>query len=168
MAGAIGRSEGTGRVGSAQQAQRFRPISATNQALLTSPRRANTKATTTRAKRARPVGTGPPFMFACAKLTSWGHIERPSDSVKYPATRSQTALIDDSIAFAAMPGEPFVEFQMRLRAKSPVPASFLIGYTNGYFACFPPSPPPRAADTGPIRPSIQPKWASVNGCLTPR
>ena len=44
---------------------------------------------------------------------------------------------DDAIAFAGMPGEPFVEFQMQLRAQSPVPASFLIGYTNGYFAYFP-------------------------------
>jgi hypothetical protein len=36
-----------------------------------------------------------------------------------------------------MPGEPFVEFQMQLRAKSPRPNSFLLGYTNGYFAYFP-------------------------------
>ena len=48
-----------------------------------------------------------------------------------------TLLINDEIAIAGMPGEPFVEFQMQLRAKSPVPASFLMGYTNGYFAYFP-------------------------------
>ena len=36
-----------------------------------------------------------------------------------------------------MPGEPFVEFEMQLRSKSPLPDSFLIGYTNGYFAYFP-------------------------------
>jgi hypothetical protein len=35
------------------------------------------------------------------------------------------------------PSEPFVEFQMQLRAKSPLPNSFLLGYTNGYFAYFP-------------------------------
>jgi len=56
------------------------------------------------------------------------------DDMELPVT---TLLIDDSIAFAGMPGEPFVEFQMQFRAKSPVPASFLIGYTNGYFAYFP-------------------------------
>jgi hypothetical protein len=56
------------------------------------------------------------------------------DNMELPVT---TLLIDDSIALAGMPGEPFVEFQMQLRAKSPVPASFLIGYTNGYFAYFP-------------------------------
>ena len=56
------------------------------------------------------------------------------DDMQLPVT---TLLIDDSIALAGMPGEPFVEFQMQLRAKSPVPASFLMGYTNGYFAYFP-------------------------------
>ena len=56
------------------------------------------------------------------------------DDMQLPVT---TLLIDDSIALAGMPGEPFVEFQMQLRAQSPVAASFLIGYTNGYFAYFP-------------------------------
>jgi hypothetical protein len=41
------------------------------------------------------------------------------------------------LAFVGMPGEPFVEFQMQLRAKSPLPNSFLLGYTNGYFAYLP-------------------------------
>ncbi len=41
------------------------------------------------------------------------------------------------LAFVGMPGEPFVEFQMQLRAKSPIPNSFLLGYTNGYFAYLP-------------------------------
>ena len=56
------------------------------------------------------------------------------DNMELPST---TLLIGDSIAFVGMPGEPFLEFQMQLRAKSPVAASFLIGYTNGYFAYFP-------------------------------
>jgi hypothetical protein len=41
------------------------------------------------------------------------------------------------MAFVGFPGEPFVEFQMQWRAKSPVPASFFLGYTNGYFAYLP-------------------------------
>ncbi len=41
------------------------------------------------------------------------------------------------LAFVGFPGEPFVEFQMQLRAKSPLPNSFLLGYTNGYFAYLP-------------------------------
>jgi hypothetical protein len=44
---------------------------------------------------------------------------------------------DRDLSFVGMPGEPFVEFQMQLRAKSPLPNSFLIGYTNGYFAYLP-------------------------------
>jgi neutral ceramidase len=44
---------------------------------------------------------------------------------------------DQDLAFVGMPGEPFVEFQMQLRAKSPLPHSFLLGYTNGYFAYLP-------------------------------
>jgi hypothetical protein len=44
---------------------------------------------------------------------------------------------DQDLAFVGMPGEPFVEFQMELRAKSPIPNSFLLGYTNGYFAYLP-------------------------------
>lgn len=45
---------------------------------------------------------------------------------------------DRDLAFVGFPGEPFVEFQMQLRAKSPLPNSFLLGYTNGYFAYLPP------------------------------
>jgi neutral ceramidase len=56
------------------------------------------------------------------------------DDMQLPVT---TLLLDDAIAIAGMPGEPFVEFQMQFRAKSPIPASFLLGYTNGYFAYFP-------------------------------
>jgi hypothetical protein len=44
---------------------------------------------------------------------------------------------DRDLAFVGLPGEPFVEFQMQLRTKSPLPNSFLLGYTNGYFAYFP-------------------------------
>ncbi len=34
-------------------------------------------------------------------------------------------------AFAGMPAEPFVEFQMNLRARSPLPYTFFLGYCNG-------------------------------------
>jgi hypothetical protein len=44
---------------------------------------------------------------------------------------------DRNLAFVGFPGEPFVEFQMQLRTKSPLPNSFLLGYTNGYFAYLP-------------------------------
>jgi hypothetical protein len=44
---------------------------------------------------------------------------------------------ESDLAFVGMPGEPFVEFQMQLRTKSPLRNSFLLGYTNGYFAYLP-------------------------------
>ncbi len=57
-----------------------------------------------------------------------------ADNMRLPVT---TLIVNRDLAFVGMPGEPFVEFQMQLRAKSPLPNSFLIGYTNGYFAYFP-------------------------------
>ena len=56
------------------------------------------------------------------------------EKMELPVT---TVLLNQDLAFVGMPGEPFVEFQMQLRAKSPLPNSFLLGYTNGYFAYFP-------------------------------
>ena len=41
------------------------------------------------------------------------------------------------LAFLALPGEPFVELQLDLNARSPVPHTFLLGYTNGYCGYFP-------------------------------
>jgi len=57
-----------------------------------------------------------------------------AENMELPVT---TVLLNQDLAFVGMPGEPFVEFQMQLRAKSPLSNSFLIGYTNGYFAYFP-------------------------------
>jgi hypothetical protein len=57
-----------------------------------------------------------------------------ADHMQLPVT---TLLINHDLAFVGMPGEPFVEFQTQLRSRSPLPNSFLIGYTNGYFAYFP-------------------------------
>jgi len=56
------------------------------------------------------------------------------ENMELPVT---TVLLNQDLAFVGMPGEPFVEFQMQLRAKSPLPNSFLLGYTNGYYAYFP-------------------------------
>ncbi len=57
-----------------------------------------------------------------------------AENMQLPVT---TLVLNRDLAFVGMPGEPFVEFQMQLRAKSPLPNSFLLGYTNGYFAYFP-------------------------------
>jgi len=48
-----------------------------------------------------------------------------------------TVLINKQIAIATIPGEPFVDFQMNWRERSPVPTAILMGYTNGYYGYFP-------------------------------
>ena len=48
-----------------------------------------------------------------------------------------TVLIDRRLAIAAMPGEPFVEFQTQWRARCPVRDCLFLGYTNGYFGYLP-------------------------------
>jgi len=57
-----------------------------------------------------------------------------AQDMRMPVT---TFLLNRDLAFVGFPGEPFVEFQMQLRTKSPLPNSFLLGYTNGYFAYLP-------------------------------
>lgn len=48
-----------------------------------------------------------------------------------------TVLINRQIALVAMPGEPFVEFQVGWRNRCPVRSAFFLGYTNGYYDYFP-------------------------------
>jgi neutral ceramidase len=48
-----------------------------------------------------------------------------------------TLVINREIALAGMPGEPFVEFGLNFRDRSPLKTSFFAGYANGYFGYFP-------------------------------
>ncbi len=48
-----------------------------------------------------------------------------------------TFLINNEIALTGMPGEPFVDFQIGLRQRSPARSNFFVGYSNGYVAYFP-------------------------------
>ena len=48
-----------------------------------------------------------------------------------------TLLINDEIALMGMPGEPFVDFALDFRERSPVSAAFFVGYANGYYGYFP-------------------------------
>lgn len=48
-----------------------------------------------------------------------------------------TVVVDDNLALVGMPGEIFVQFQLQLKDESPIPNTFLVGYTNGYHAYFP-------------------------------
>jgi hypothetical protein len=48
-----------------------------------------------------------------------------------------TLVINRQIAIAGMPGEPFVEFGLSFRDRSPLRSSFFAGYCNGYHGYFP-------------------------------
>lgn len=75
-----------------------------------------------------------------ARHTSSGIARRlVAQDMKMPVTTFLLNLgsPDRDLAWVGFPGEPFVEFQMQLRTKSPSPNSFLIGYTNGYFGYLP-------------------------------
>ena len=52
-------------------------------------------------------------------------------------TELSMAVINREIALVGMPGEIFVDFQLELKRRSPVAATFLLGYTNGYLGYFP-------------------------------
>jgi neutral ceramidase len=48
-----------------------------------------------------------------------------------------TLVINRQIALVGLPGEPFVALQLLLKQRSPLAATFLCGYTNGYIGYFP-------------------------------
>jgi len=56
------------------------------------------------------------------------------DPILAPVT---TLVINRQIALVGLPGEPFVGLQLSLKQRSPAPATFMCGYTNGYIAYFP-------------------------------
>jgi neutral ceramidase len=60
-----------------------------------------------------------------------GYLTAPLDC---PVT---TLLINRQIALVGMPGEPFVEFGLAFRDRSPAAFSFFAGYANGYHGYFP-------------------------------
>jgi len=53
------------------------------------------------------------------------------------ATPVTTLVINKQIAIVGLPGEPFVGLQLLLKQRSPLAATFLCGYTNGYYGYFP-------------------------------
>jgi len=46
-------------------------------------------------------------------------------------------VLNDDLAFAFMPGEIFVQYQLELKQSSPLRNTFLCGYANGFYAYFP-------------------------------
>ena len=57
-----------------------------------------------------------------------------NDPISAPVS---TLVINRQIALVGLPGEPFVGLQLMLKQRSPLAATFLCGYTNGYVGYFP-------------------------------
>lgn len=53
------------------------------------------------------------------------------------ATPLGVVVLNGDLAFVGMPGEIFVQYQLALKAGSPLRNTFLCGYANGYYAYFP-------------------------------
>lgn len=73
-----------------------------------------------------------PAANASAKLQAIAEVKEFRD--RWDATKTvkaglTTLLINNDIAIATMPGEPFVDFQIALRDKSEIADTFLFGYT---------------------------------------
>jgi len=78
--------------------------------------------------------------YGAATLTSWG----PEAAADFDRHRNEpvrlpvaTLLINKRIALMALPGEPFVDFQINWRDRCPVRDAFFVGYANGYLDYFP-------------------------------
>ena len=69
-----------------------------------------------------------------------------------------TVLVNRQIALVAMPGEPFVEYQMQWRARCPAHDCLFLGYSNGSFGYFPTI---RAAAWGGYGASHSSTWIEV-------
>jgi hypothetical protein len=78
------------------------------------------------ARSLKPRANGDARLLAAAEVLSF---RDRWDSQKIIRAGLTTLLIDDQIAIATMPGEPFVDLQIALRDKSEIPYTFLFGYT---------------------------------------
>jgi neutral ceramidase len=81
-----------------------------------------------------------PATFHDAYIRTWGaeHADQYFPGTADPVpTPVSTILINKRIAFAVLPGEPFVELQQEWRKRCPVPNSFFLGYSNGYLGYLP-------------------------------
>ena len=60
-----------------------------------------------------------------------------SDSSSLLLVRYGLLVLDQELALLALPGEPFIDHQIRFKAWSPFPHTLLVGYTNGYVGYLP-------------------------------
>jgi len=105
------------------------------------------------------ITVGPRWDAALWKAADPGSADRIANMTK-PGydLKVTTVLIDKSIAILAVPGEPFVDFQLSWRARCPVHDCLFMGYSDGYFGYFPTI---RAASWGGYGASFPSTWVEV-------
>ncbi len=77
-------------------------------------------------RKLKPQSNAGSRLLAAAEVVTFRDRWDPQKAVRAGLT---TLLIDNQIAIAAIPGEPFVDLQIGLRDKSEIPYTFLFGYT---------------------------------------
>ncbi len=77
-------------------------------------------------RRLKPEASNDARLLASAEVVSFRDRWDPQKTIRAGLT---TILINQQIAIATIPGEPFVDLQIALRDKSEVPNTFLFGYT---------------------------------------
>lgn len=78
------------------------------------------------ARRLKPVANGNAQLQAAAEVRIFHDRWGAQNALRVGLT---TLLINNQIAIATVPGEPFVDLQIALRDKSEIPYAFLFGYT---------------------------------------
>ncbi len=82
-----------------------------------------------------PVAPRWPNTDFIGEFSRWrGYVDHVKANPRMPLA---VIVIDGDIAWAAFPGEFFVQLQTDFRARSPLAHTFFVGYANGYFGYFP-------------------------------
>lgn len=87
-----------------------------------------------------PYATGQAGDLEPEPILSWQELHQTFERFEKPGTQELcfgVLRVGAQLAFVTLPGEPFVGLQLDLKARSPVPHTFMLGYTNGYAGYFP-------------------------------
>ncbi|MCZ7568822.1 MAG: hypothetical protein M5U01_09570 [Ardenticatenaceae bacterium] len=74
-----------------------------------------------------------------ARQLDWAHLQREAvESGEQPRVEMTLQAIRlNDVAFVAIPGEPFVEIGLNIKRQSPIPYTFVCGYSNGCITYIP-------------------------------
>ncbi|MEE2659611.1 MAG: neutral/alkaline non-lysosomal ceramidase N-terminal domain-containing protein [Candidatus Latescibacterota bacterium] len=82
---------------------------------------------------AEPADLDPALRLTRREFTARRH----GSTTRQVQTGVDVLRIGERLVLVALPGEPFVDLQLSLKARSPLPFTFLLGYANGYAGYLP-------------------------------